>query len=317
MHRFAAAGYALLFAIGTIALSACSNSNSSNSEASASPSAGAEVGASPMESASPMENAASESASPMGSGESGAQPAPGASVYTVAYTDLNGTFGATQITDLAKLGVFGTPTGNFNPTGTITRGDFAKWLVTANNAIWASSPDRVIRPSQSATSSYPDVSTSHADFAYIQGLYDAGFSVGFPDKTFKPDDKLTHEQMIAIKEAVDRGGLDKYYVSYWSSTMPNWKDKAQINTIFRGPIAEDSGLDRSVVSQWNLPNYVIGNVGRAFGAIAMFRPQDPVTRAQAALVLWKMGPHSDHHGPQDAPRSAADALAPPAPTPTP
>jgi hypothetical protein len=230
---------------------------------------------------------------------------------------LNGTFGSAQITDLAELGVFGTPTGGFNPTGTLTRGDFARWLVSANNAIWANSPDRVIRPSQSATSSYPDVPTTHPDFAYIQGLYDAGFSVGFPDKTFKPDQKLTHEQMIAMKEAVDRGGLDKYYVTYWSSTMPNWKDKSQVNAIFRGPIAEDGGLDRSVVAQWNLPNYVIGNVGRSFGAIAMFRPQDPVTRAQAALVLWKMGPHNDHHGPGDAPRSAADALAPPSPTPSP
>lgn len=257
---------------------------------------------------------AEESASPSASGSS---PAASASVYAVAYTDLNGTFGAAQIQDLAKLGVFGPPTGAFNPTATITRGDFARWLVNANNAIWANDPDRIIRPSQSATSSYPDVPTSHPDFTYIQGLYDAGFSVGFPDKTFKPDANLTHEQMIAIKEAVDRGGLDKYYVSYWSSTMPDWKDKAQINAIFRGPIAEDSGLDRSVVSQWNLPNFVIGNVGRAFGAIAMFRPQDPVTRAQAALVLWKMGPHNDHHGTGDAPRSAADALAPPVPTSTP
>ncbi|MBV8116766.1 MAG: S-layer homology domain-containing protein [Candidatus Eremiobacteraeota bacterium] len=175
----------------------------------------------------------------------------------------------------------------------------------------------MIRPSQSTSSSYPDVATSHPDFSYIQGMYDAGFSVGFPDKTFKPDANLTHEQMIAIKESVDRGGVDKYYVTYWASTTPNWKDKDQINKIFQGAVAEDSGLDRSVVSQWNLPAYVIGNVGRAFGAIAMFRPQQPVTRAEAALVLWKIGPHNDHHGPDDAPRSAADALAPPSPSPTP
>ena len=313
MSRFAIASALAAWALTLIS---CTSGNSGNAQSSASPEASTLATASAESSGMPMATASGEESASPGAGGSTA-PAPSASVYTVAYTDLNGTFGAAQITDLAKLGVFGPPTGTFNPTATITRGDFARWLVNANNAIWADDPERVIRPSQAATSSYPDVATSHPDFAYIQGLYDAGFSVGFPEKTFKPNANLTHEQMIAIKEAVDRGGLDKYYVSFWSSQVPNWKDKDQINVIFRGPIAEDSGLDRSVVAAWNLPTYVIGNVGRAFGAIAMFRPQDPVTRAQAALVLWKMGPHSDHHGPGDAPRSAADALAPPSPSPTP
>ncbi len=309
MRKLTSLTVTALYVAATIALGACSKSaNSTTTEASAS----AEASVAAETSATPSESASDEA-----SAAAGMSPAPGPSVFTVAYTDLNGTFGSQQIQDLAKLGAFGEPTGTFNPTGTITRGDFARWLVNANNAIWANQPDRVIRPSQSTSSAFSDVPTSHPDFAYIQGMYDAGFSVGFPDKTFKPDDKLTHEQMIAIKESVDRGGVDKYYVTWWQSTTPNWKDKAQINTIFRGAIAEDSGLDRSVVSEWSLPSYVIGNVGRAFGAIAMFRPQQPVTRAEAAAVLWKIGPHSDHHGPGDAPRSAADALAPPSPTPSP
>ncbi len=82
---------------------------------------------------------------------------------------------------------------------------------------------------------------------------------------FQPEALLTHEQMIAIKESVDRGGVQSY-------------------------------------------------------AIAMFRPQEPVSRAQAALVLWKMGAHTDHIAnptPDEAPRSAADALTPSSPTPTP
>jgi hypothetical protein len=312
MSRFAILS-AFALAASSLALGACSQSGNSGAESSASPQASASATSSES-SAMPMAAATGEaSASPAAAGSG--QPAPAASTYTVAYTDLDGTFGAAQIEDLAKLGVFGPPAGTFDPRGSITRGDFARWLVMANNAIWANQPDRVIRPSQGATSSYPDVPTSHPDFTYIQGLYDAGFSVGFPDKTFKPDDKLTHEQMIAIKESVDRGGVDKYYVSFWSSTMPNWKDKSQVNAIFRGAIAEDSGLDRSATVTYNLPNFVVGNIGRAFGAIAMFRPQDPVTRAQAALVLWKIGPHDDKFNPSDAPRSAADALAPPTPTP--
>ncbi len=261
----------------------------------------------------------SESPSPNAGASAEASPATNGGT-PVSYTDLSSTNGEKYITDLASLGVFGTPSGTFNPAGTITRGDFVKWLVLANNAIFANTPGKQIQPSQGTTSSYPDVSAKHPDFAYIQGMYDAGFAVGFPDKTFKPDALLTHEQMIAIKESVDRGGVQQYYVTNWDSTMPNWKDKAQINKIFRGAIAEDSGLDRTAVVNWSHPNLVIENVPRTFGAIAMFRPQQTVTRAQAGVVLWKMGAHTDkvsNPTPDDVPRSAADALAPPTPTPTP
>jgi hypothetical protein len=229
----------------------------------------------------------------------------------VAFTDLSSTFGEKQIIDLASLGVFGTPSGTFNPNGTITRGDFVKWLVLANNAIFGNLPGKQIHPSQSTTSSYSDVPTTHRDFPYIQGMYDAGFAVGFPDKTFKPDAVLTHEQMIAIKESVDRGGVQSYYIANWNSAMPDWTDKNQINKIFRGAIAEDSGLDRAAVVTWSHPDLVIDNVARSFGEIAMFRPQEPVTRAQAAVVLWKVGAHTDHISnptPDDEPRTAAGAL---------
>lgn len=293
---------AALFAV-SLSLSACTSSNNSSSQASASP---AETGTAPESVTSPS---ASMGASPATNGGT-----------PVSYTDLSGTYGEKYITDLASLGVFGTPSGAFNPGGTITRGDFVKWLVLANNAIFANTPGKQIQPSQATASSYPDVSANHPDFAYIQGMYDAGFAVGFPDKTFKPDALLTHEQMIAIKESVDRGGVQQYYVTNWDSTLPNWKDKQQINKIFRGAIAEDSGLDRTAVVNWSHPNLVIDNVPRTFGAIAMFRPQQTVTRAQAAVVLWKMGAHTDkisNPTSDDVPRSASDALAPPTPTPTP
>ena len=303
LHRLVA--LAVVFCLPVVV--ACSNSKtSSTSQSSSAP------GASPAATA-----AASAAASPTATASgAAAQPAPTVSAYAVSYTDLSGVFGAQQITDLAKLGVFGTPSGKFNPSGTITRGDFTRWLVNANNAIWADDTDKQIRPASGGASAYPDVSSSHPDFSYIQGLHDSGFAVGFPDKTFKPDEKLTHEQMIAIKEALDRGGVDKYYVSFWDATMPHWKDRDKINKMFRPAIAEDGDLDRVARAQ-SQPAYVIDNVGRSFGAIAMFDPQQPVTRAQAALVLWKIGAHVDQRAPQDLPRSAADALAPPTPTPSP
>jgi hypothetical protein len=304
MYRSCIAIIALI-GIGAVT-NACSRSE--NAESSASPAASASASGAPSGAAAPETMAA---ASPTAS--AGVQP------ETVAYTDIAGTVGQKEITDLAALGTFGAPTGAFSPNGTITRAEFVKWLVQANNLIWASVPEKQIRPSQNGTSDYPDVQTSHPDFPFIQGMYDAGFAIGFPDKSFRPDSPLTREQMIAIKESVDRGGVDKYYVNFWESTTPDWKDKQQINKQFRGAIAEDAGLDRYAVAQGQR-QLVIGNVPRAFGAIAMLRPQQPVTRAEAALVLWKIGAHDSrvHNAkPDDVPRSAADALAPPTPTPTP
>jgi hypothetical protein len=296
--RYRAAAPALF--VAALLLGACARSGSSSAQASAAPEL-------------------SSNASPAITSPANASPAASAGT-PVAYSDISGTFGEQYITDLAALGIFGTPSGSFNPAGTITRGDFVKWLVLANNALYANLPEKQIRLSQSPTSSYADVPKTHPDFPYIQGVYDAGFAVGFPDKTFRPDALLTREQMIAIKESVDRGGVQQYYVANWEPDTPNWKDKRQIDRLFRGAIAEDAGLDRAAVFSWSHPNLVVDNVPRTFGAIAMFRPQEPVTRAQAALVLWKIGAHTDQVAnptPNDVPRAAADALAPPTPTPTP
>ncbi|MBV8147500.1 MAG: S-layer homology domain-containing protein [Candidatus Eremiobacteraeota bacterium] len=289
--QYRVALFAATFAASTL-VSACTSSQSTTTEQSASPTGSAAAAVSVVAS-------------------TGASASPGAAGTPVSYTDLVGVPGAEMMTNVASLGVFGMPTGTFNPSGTITRGDFVKWLVLANNAIFASEPDKVIRPSQSTTSSYPDVTTTDPNFSYIQGMYDAGFAVGFPDKTFKPSDLLTREQMIAIKESIDRGGVVKYYVNFSDSLLPNWKDKAQINKLFRGAIAEDYSKDRDAMKQGRA-DLVIDNVPRVFGGLAMLRPQQPVTRAQAALVVWKIGAHSDkvlNALPSDVPRSAADALA--------
>jgi hypothetical protein len=267
-------------AIAACALAACSNSSQSGSN----------------------ETSSSSSATPAASGSAAGQ-----------FTDLTDVNGAVQIQQLAQLGVFEQNSGDFIPNNPITRGEFVRWLVNANNAIWASDPSKVINPSQAAVSSYPDVSTSHIDFPYIQGMYDAGFSIGFEDKTFRPDDPLTREQMIAIKENLDRGGVDPQYATSWEQAMPQWPDRDSIDPQFRGAIAEDSAFDLLN------PTVAVENIERTWGPLGMFRPKAVVTRAEAALCIWKIGAHNTQTDDADAPRSAADALAQavqPSPSPT-
>ena len=236
---------------------------------------------------------------------------------SVGFTDVDGVLGRTEIVQLAQLGVLDATSGPFHPADPVKRRDFVRWLFKTNNAVWSDQPSKQIHPADAtAQSSFADVAPSDPDFAYIQGLSDAGVALGFPDKTFKGDQSLTREQMIAIKSGLDRGGVHKSFVkddNYARYNMPPWKDKDKISKTYAAAVATDVDDDPKSASEAK-----IDNIGRTFGAIAMFRPQQPVTRAQAAVVLNVIGAHAESTSYENAPRSVAKVLtATPAASPTP
>ena len=286
-----------------------SSTTSASSDASAAPAASAlpdaQASAAPVASASAAVATATASSSAQA-----ALPSP-------AFTDINGVEGQKEIVQLAQLGVLDTTNGPFHPADSIKRRDFARWMFKANNAVWADQPSRQIHPADATTqSSFSDLASSDPDFRYVQGLSDAGIAVGFPDKSFKPDQPLTREQMIAIKSGLDRGGLHKSYAtdeSYARYNLPPWKDKDKVSKTYVAAIATDIEDDPKSAGSTK-----IDNIGRTFGAIAMFRPQQPVTRAQAAVVLNVIGAHSESTSYADAPRRVAQVLtATPSASPTP
>lgn len=185
---------------------------------------------------------------------SAASPSPGAqsvaatgSPATVAaFTDINGYDGAQQINDLAALGVFDQTSGAFKPNDPITRRDFVRWLVKANNAI-VKDPSYHVRLAQGNTATFVDVPAGDPDFKYIQGLADSGYVIGVDKSHFAPNKKLTREQMIYVKAS-----LDEHH------TITTSPDKGQRPTSY---------TDMSK---------------------ALFKPQDPVTRGDAALALSVM-----------------------------
>jgi S-layer family protein len=281
-----------LFAIiALIAVSGCTGKSSENTAASPTPMETATGATTAMGSASP----ASASASPM------ASPTTAAS-----YTDLAGVFGADKILDLAHLGIFDTTSGAFKPNDVITRRIFLRWLFKANNAFWSGSDAKQLRPAISTDpSAFKDLSSSDPDFAYVQGLQNSGIAVGFPDKTARLDQPLTREQMLAVKSLLDKGAAPEAKPSDIGQLvyqLPAWKDKKQIAAAFVPAIENSTFAD----------NKKIDNVGRVFGTIDILRPQQPVTRAQAAILLWQIGDHQPYSSGPDASRTAAQALAPPA-----
>ena len=193
-------------------------------------------------------------------------------------SDVAGLFGEKEIQDLINVGVLKVDSPNFEPTKPITRGEFCKWLVESNNII---RPKRhYIRTADPGTpSSFTDMSETNPYFKYVQGLADAGWSVGFPDKTFRPDAILTREQMIGIKNPID------WNSEQYSGYEKQWSDGNKINPHFLKQMSTEAFAYYQNKHQ--------NNWARLYGATKVCQPQKPVSRAEAAACVWSIGRNPD------------------------
>lgn len=186
------------------------------------------------------------------------------------------------VADLAKLGVF-EEDSTFEPNKPITRGEFARWLVTANNLIHGNTPSKQIRlipnPTQPA---FQDIPKTHPNFAYIQGLAEAGLiSSRLSGDTsvivFRPDTPLTRENLVEWKVPLDiRQALPTGSIELIKETW-GFQDTAKI----------DPKALKALLADFQ--NGEQANVRRAFGFTTLFQPKKGVTRAEAATALWYFG----------------------------
>jgi hypothetical protein len=305
MKPFASAGMIVL-AIALASGGCAKNDSSTANDASGSPAASpvalptGETGAPVAGNSSTIPIAASPGAasSPAVATSMAVAPSPAAPAAAAALTDIAGVNGQKEITELAQLAVVDPVSGTFDPGAPIKRRDFIRWLVKSNNVLWSDTPGKQVKlADKTETSSFPDVSVSDPDFPYVQGMQDAGYSVGFPDKKFRPDQPLSREQMFAIKNVFDRGSVDPGFVKditfARNTAMPAWKDKQSISKTYVPGIA--TGASGGAQS-----------FALVYGASSLFHPQTPVTRAQAAVLVTVVGDHVFYGG---APRTAAQALA--------
>ncbi|KAM3112439.1 S-layer homology domain-containing protein [Phormidesmis sp. 146-33] len=220
------------------------------------------------------------------------------------FTDLNKAPKELQkyVQDLIQLGVLDLSSnksaskdqGLFEPNKVITRREYARWLVTANNRIYASRPARQIRLAvDTSQPAFQDVGRSDADFATIQGLAEAGLipsSLSGDSTTvlFRPNAPLTREEMILWKMPVDmRQALPTATIESVKQTW-GFQDVARIDSrALRAVLADFQNGDQS-------------NLRRAFGYTTLFQPKRSVTRAEAASVLWHFGFQGDGISAQEA-----------------
>jgi S-layer homology domain len=198
------------------------------------------------------------------------------------------------ISELAELGVL-TPnpavaktnlaptTNQFGPNNIISRRDYARWLVAANNQMYANNPAKQIRlATPESQPAFQDVPRTHPDFGAIQGLAEAGLipSPLSGDSTtvvFRPDAPLTREQMILWKAPLDtRQSLPN---ATFESVKQTWG--------FQDATKIDPKALKAVLADFQ--NGDVSNIRRVFGFTTLFQPKKPVTRAEAAATLWYFG----------------------------
>lgn len=202
------------------------------------------------------------------------------------------------ISDLAQLGVITVKPSSakvnesvinnqFEPNKPITRREFARWLVTANNRINANNPAKQIRlATESDQPTFSDVPRTNPDFSAIQGLANAGLipSPLSGDSTavlFRPDAPLTREQMILWKVPLDTRQLPSS--ASFETVKQTWG--------FQDVTKIDPKVLRTVLGDYQ--NGDTANIRRIFGYTTLFQPKKGVTRAEAAASLWYFGTHNE------------------------
>jgi hypothetical protein len=181
------------------------------------------------------------------------------------------------------------------PNKIVTRREYARWLVAANNQIYASRQAKQIRLAvDSSEPAFSDIPKTDPDFSAIQGLAEAGvipssLSGETKDVKFRPDAPLTRETMILWKVPLDTRQVLP------TANIEGVKEKWG----FQDASKIDSQASRAVLADFN--NGDLANIRRVFGFTTLFQPKKSVTRAEAAASLW-------YFGVQDQGLSAKDAV---------
>ncbi|HBB36210.1 MAG TPA: S-layer protein [Cyanobacteria bacterium UBA8803] len=196
----------------------------------------------------------------------------------------------------------------FEPNKTITRREYARWLVAANNRLYANNPGKQIRlASATDQPTFQDVPKTDPDFPSIQALAEAGLipSPLTGDATavqFRPDAPLTRENLILWKVPLDtRQALPSAAVDAVKQTW-GFQDAGKI----------DPKALKAVLGDFQ--NGDQANIRRVFGYTTLFQPKKPVTRAEAAAALWYFGFQGEGVSAQEA-QSLKPSNSSPEPTP--
>uniref|UniRef100_A0A803PQQ4 SLH domain-containing protein n=1 Tax=Cannabis sativa TaxID=3483 RepID=A0A803PQQ4_CANSA len=175
------------------------------------------------------------------------------------------------------------------PSDLCTRREYARWLVTASNALSRNSMSKVYPAMyiENVTElAFDDITPQDPDFASIQGLAEAGLI----------SSKLSRGDMLSSVEE----DHSSYFFSPESplsrQDLVSWKmalEKRHLPEADRKALYQVSGfIDTDKIHQDACPALVAdlsagehGIIALSFGYTRLFQPDKPVTKAQAAIAL--------------------------------
>lgn len=169
--------------------------------------------------------------------------------------DVRGHWAESYIAMLSQKGTIGGfPDGSFRPNEPITRAQFAAIAVKALNLPPAGRP-----------ANFKDVSSRYWASNAIAAVSDAGLVTGFPDGSFRPEDKITRAQALVIL----------------SKALNNPSAATEVMNKFS---------DGNAVPTWALPSVAkAANAGIVVNHPdpSAIRPNDTATRAEIAALTYQ------------------------------
>lgn len=175
----------------------------------------------------------------------------------------------TELTYFANKGVIlPDANGNYNPDRDVTRGEFAAYI------------SRALQLPDSSKYKFTDLKSGTRLTQEIQNAAGANILSGYQDGTFKPNQKITRQQMAGMLYKALR------YLDVPLDKAPlTFKDNYKISSSFIDAIA----------------NSVYYNIIRGDHTVngVYFKPKESATIAHAAAFIYRMLAVADKYGPQE------------------
>ncbi|WP_218079476.1 S-layer homology domain-containing protein [Anthocerotibacter panamensis] len=131
------------------------------------------------------------------------------------FQDTQGYWGEPYVETLSQQGVIGGfPDGTFRPNNFITRAQFAAIAAKALNL-----------PTSGGGDQFVDVSRGYWASRAIQAVSSSGLVTGFPDGTFRPEDRITRAQaLVILAKALPQSATDAQALAAYrdSRAVPEW-----------------------------------------------------------------------------------------------
>ncbi len=175
-------------------------------------------------------------------------------------SDIQNHWARLFIESLAQQGIVtGFPDGSFRPNQSMTRVEFAAILNKAFNL-----------PQKRQYAAFLDIPPTHWAAAAIQKAYETQFLSGFPDKRFRPNDRIARVEVLV--SLVGGLGITSDQISNLKAALPSlYQDAAQIPSYATDRIALATGAGLVV----NYPNLKILN------------PSGAATRAEVVAFIYQ------------------------------